>query len=150
MSDNLYPVIKTEDEVKELINKNLNIQRAQKIIDKINDLQKALERYKKVGNRWKKTGKAIRIINVTLSSLIAGSVCILGILTTQGVIVPILLMGLLGGYSAVETAIMEGINVGNDDVGIVDFSGLGLHIVSFAGTKFQYLLMYFPLLCINT
>ena len=105
MSEHLYPVIKTDDEVKELYVKNLNQQRAQKIIDEINSLQKQLGHYRKVGNRWKNTGKVVRIINLTVTSLIAGSLCVLGILLTHGVIVPTLLMGLLGGYSTVETAV---------------------------------------------
>jgi len=42
MSEVLYPkvtVSKSEEEVREMINKNLNTQRAQKIIDRIHNLQ---------------------------------------------------------------------------------------------------------------
>ena len=76
MNEHLCRVIETKDEINELYFKNINTQRAQKIIDKINGLQKQLGHYRKVGNRWKIAGKAVRIINLTITSSIAGSLCV--------------------------------------------------------------------------
>ena len=95
-----------------MINKKLNTQRAQKIIFDIQILEKQLEHYRKISNRWKITGKAVRIVNITLTSLIAGTLCVLGTLMTQGIIIAPLAMGLLGGYSTLETALLEVMNIG--------------------------------------
>ena len=112
MSATIYPVIKTEQELKDMINKNLNTQRAQKIIDKINQLQKQLEHYKKIGNKWKMTGKIVRVINLSITCLIAVALGVLAIVVTAGVAIPPMTMALLGGYSTIETTILEGMNIG--------------------------------------
>jgi len=115
MAEVQYPkvfVSKSEEEVREMINKNLNTQRAHTIIDRIQNLQNQLVHYKKVYTRWKYLGKLIRIINLSISGTIAGSVGVLAILTTQGVAIPPLILALLGGYSAIETSVMEGFNIG--------------------------------------
>jgi len=96
----------------ETINKNLNAQRAQMIIDKINTLHEQFEHYKWIEKKWKRLGSTIRLVNVTVGGLTAGSLCVLGILLIQGVIIPPLLMGLLGSYSTIETVVLEGLNVG--------------------------------------
>ena len=112
MSATIYPVIKTEQELKDMINKNLNTQRAQKIIDKINQLQKQLEHYKKIGNKWKTAGKVVRVINLSITCLIAVALGVLAIVVTEGVAIPPMTMALLGGYSTIETTILEGMNIG--------------------------------------
>lgn len=112
MAEQIYPIIKNDSEVQDIINKKLNTQRAQKIIDHINALQKQYDHYHKIDKRWHKFGKAIRLINLTLSGSIAGAVAVLGILLTQGITIPLVVMGVLGGYSTIETTILEGLNIG--------------------------------------
>lgn len=112
MSESMYPIIKNEQEVKDMINKNLNTQRAQKIVEKIEQLQRQLEHYKKISRRWKITGKIVRVLNLSITSLIAVALGVLAIMATQGVAIPPMPMAILGGYSAIETTILEGMNIG--------------------------------------
>ena len=99
-------------QIEDNINKNINTQRAQKLLLSMQTKQDKLSHYEKIYNRWRKTHKVIRIINLTLTSLVGGSIFILGILTTSGLSIPILVLGLLGGYGTLETTIMEGMNIG--------------------------------------
>ena len=112
MSENNYPVIKTSEEVKDLINQNLNRQRAQKIIDKINILEKQLEHYQKVSKRWKQVSKFIRVSNLVLTGIVSGTVATLGILTTAGIAFPVVVTAILGGYTVIQSSVLEGMNVG--------------------------------------
>ncbi len=112
MSEGIYPPIRSEHEVKLLINNNLNSERAQKIIDKIKYLQNQYDHYKKVQKRWKACGKIVRVFNLTMASSLAAAVGVLAIISTQGIAVPPLLIAILGGYSAIETSVMEGLNIG--------------------------------------
>jgi hypothetical protein len=112
MTDSIYPAIKSEQEFRAMINMNLNSERAHKIVEKINALQQQYEHYKKVEKRWKKLGKIVRIVNLIISGSIAGAVGMLAIVTTQGIAIPPLVIAILSGYSAVETSVMEGMNIG--------------------------------------
>ena len=102
----IYPVLENS------ISKNIDNQRAQKLVLSIQSKQDKLKHYEKIYNRWRKTHKIIRILNLTLASLIGGTVCTLGIISTSGIIIPVLVLGILGGYGTIETTIMEGMNIG--------------------------------------
>jgi hypothetical protein len=113
MTTSIYPDIKQIDkETENLINNNINTQRAQKLISLIQSKQDKLNHYIKVHSRWRKAYKVLRIINLTCSSLVGGSILTLGIITTNGIIIPGLVLALLGGYGTIESVIMEGMNIG--------------------------------------
>ena len=112
MTESIYPVLKDHSEVDDIINKNLNRQRAQKIVDKIKDLEKQLEHYRKVSARWKKSGKVIRITNLALTGIVSGAVATLAILATTGIAIPIVVTAVLGGYAVIQSSTLEGMNVG--------------------------------------
>jgi hypothetical protein len=112
MAENVYPVIKTSEEVHELINQNLNKQRAQKIIEKINSLEMQLDHYQKILKRWKKFGKIIRITNLVITGIVSGTVATLGVLTTTGIALPVVVTAILGGYTVIQSSVLEGLNVG--------------------------------------
>ena len=104
-------IIKSKEE-NNVITINLNLERAKNMVEKINNLEKQLVHYKKMEKRWKRFGQIIRITNLTISGVIAGDVGVLAIITTQGVAIPPIVMALLGGYSAVETSVLEAMNIG--------------------------------------
>jgi flagellar motor component MotA len=112
MSASIYPPVTSDLELKMIINNNLNSERARKIIDKIKHLQNQYDHYKKVQKRWKVCSKIVRVLNLTIAGSIAAAVGVLAIITTQGIAVPPLLIAILGGYSAIETSVMEGMNIG--------------------------------------
>lgn len=112
MSHHIYPVIKTEDEVKDMINKNLNTHRAKKIIDKIKSLENQLEHYQKVYKRWNKCGEIIRITNLALTGIVSGTLATLSILMTTGIAIPVVVTAVLGGYVVIQTSTLEGMNIG--------------------------------------
>jgi hypothetical protein len=91
---------------------NLNKQRAQKIIDKINDLEKQLDHYLKILKRWKKFGKIIRITNLVITGIVSGTVATVGILSTTGIALPIIVTAILGGYTVIQSSVLEGFNIG--------------------------------------
>ena len=102
----IYPQL--EDD----INKNINVQRAQKLLILLQVKQDKLNHYEKIFKRWRKLHKIIRITNLTLTTLIGTTLTTLAVITTQGIIIPALVFGILGGYGTLETTIMEGMNIG--------------------------------------
>jgi len=85
MNEPLYPVTKSEQEIKNMINRNLNTQRAQNIVAKIEQLEKQLAHYRKIASRWKITGKVVRVINLSITCLIAVALGVSAIIVTEGV-----------------------------------------------------------------
>jgi hypothetical protein len=112
MTENIYPILKDYKDVDDIISKNLNRQRAHRIVDKIKDLEKQLEHYQKVSARWKKSGKIIRISNLALTGIVSGAVATLAILSTTGIAIPIVVTAVLGGYAVIQSSTLEGMNVG--------------------------------------
>jgi hypothetical protein len=112
MAENIYPVIRTGREVDDIVNGSLNKHRAQKIVDKIRDLEKQLGHYQKVSDRWKNCGKVIRITNLILTGIVSGAVATFAILTTTGIAIPIVVTAVLGGYGVIQSSTLEGMNVG--------------------------------------
>lgn len=60
---------------------------------------------------WRKLHKVLRITNLTLTALIGATPTTLAVIATQGVIIPAIVYGVLGGYRTLETTIMEGMNI---------------------------------------
>jgi hypothetical protein len=112
MSESIYPSLKTNQEVNDVINQHVNKQRAQKIVDKIKELERQLEHYQKVSNRWKQSGKVIRITNLALTGIVSGAVATLAVLSTVGIAIPIVATAVLGGYAVIQSSTLEGMNVG--------------------------------------
>jgi hypothetical protein len=112
MSESIYPSLKTNQQVNDMINQNINKQRAQKIVDKIKELERQLEHYRKVSDRWKNSGKVIRITNLALTGIVSGAVATLAVLSTIGIAIPIVVTAVLGGYAVIQSSTLEGMNVG--------------------------------------
>src|SRR5438093_9059515 len=106
----LYPLIKSEDEVKDMIDKSLNESRIKEMHSQQASLEKDLKHYKKIKRRWNNADLALKITGTALacSGAIAG-VCV-------GVIAPPLLIPLfvpsltiiVGVLTAAETGITSG------------------------------------------
>ena len=61
VSVNTYPIIKSAEETKELVNKAINPMRVKEMLLQRDILNKDLKRYQKLNKRWKKVDKSIKI-----------------------------------------------------------------------------------------
>src|SRR6266436_2999269 len=113
--ESIYPLIKTEQEVKEMIDKSLNQSRITEMNNKRLVLEKDLKRYKKLMKRWKKVNKGFIISGVILVGLTG-----IGTIITSAVIPPVLLIPIftpivpivLGSLGVVETITFTSLELG--------------------------------------
>ena len=60
MTENIYPIIKSAEETKELVNKAINPMRVKEMLLQRDILNKDLKRYQKLNKRWKKVDEVLK------------------------------------------------------------------------------------------
>jgi len=104
----VYPIIKTEKEVDDMINENLSETRKKLMIEKIDQMKQTLEHYDKVKKKWTVADSSIQIIGLTLAAATAITASVL----SAGAFAPPIVAGVLSGVAALKTILTESISIG--------------------------------------
>ena len=111
----VYPIIKTELEVNEMINKSLNQSRITEMSNQRNILQKDLKRYIKLKKRWKRVNTGFIITDVVVIGITGVAAALTGAVIPPALIIPILTPAVpivLTSLGVLETVALTGLEIG--------------------------------------
>ena len=84
---------------------SLSRDRAKSIKEKVDDLQRVLQRYKKLRKRWKSARNIVTGVGITIGVSCGVGALVTGSLLTSGIAIPILVPTIIGGIAVAESAI---------------------------------------------
>ena len=114
-SENIYPVIKTEEATEQMIDKALNNSRIKEMLNQRDALVKDLKHYTKLNKRWKRVDLWFKLTGVIIIGATGISAAIAGTVIAPGLLIPVLYPAVpivLGVLSGTESIILSGIVMG--------------------------------------
>ncbi len=101
----LYPKIISAAELDELTEGKLSKARANEILNKRKDFEKALLHYRKIRKKWKKANTILHGLGIGVGSTLAIAGAVTGAMLSAGTALPVLVPVLLAGAGTVEGVI---------------------------------------------
>ena len=89
----------------DVLQNSLSKDRGLSIKEKVNELKRVLERYKKLRNRWKSARNMLTGIGIGIGFSCGGAALVTGSLISSGIAIPILVPTVVGGIAVLENAI---------------------------------------------